>query len=130
MRHTPHHYAAALHELTDSIASRELENRIGRFAHLLRRERATNLLPRIIEAYEHHVAKAGGKVRARVESAAPLSAHHRQVLAALFDIPENRIDWHHAHHPELLAGVHATIGDRSVKSSLAQRLKKLRESLV
>lgn len=129
LRHTPRHYAETLFALVRVTPAPKLDLLIHRFVKLLTRERASVLLPRIVENYLDLSAAHDGKTRVSVESAKPLTAAELRVIAGVINHPPEKIVWDERTAPALLAGARIRHGDTTIRCSLTDRLERLSESL-
>jgi F-type H+-transporting ATPase subunit delta len=100
------------------------------FLRVLAENDRLDVVPEIENAYQHLLERALGRVRAKVRSAAPLSAEELNALVAAFShlthmsvIPTVELD------PELLGGVMVEIEGRVYDASLKTQLQRLGETL-
>lgn len=96
-------YARLLDELSVGAADKELSERLDRFLSLVRQNRATALLPRVIEAFERLVAHRTGKAVVTVET--------------------------EKENPHLIKGARVYADDHLVRVNLRDRLEILKNAM-
>lgn len=96
-------YARLLDELSAESTGKELSERLDRFLALVRQNRATALLPRVVEAFERLVAQRTGKAIVKIET--------------------------EKENPHLIKGARVYADDRLVRVNLRDRLNVLYEHL-
>ncbi|HEV8306604.1 MAG TPA: ATP synthase F1 subunit delta [Methylomirabilota bacterium] len=123
--------AAAKRAIVASVAERlQLSLLTRNFLALVAQRRRLALLPAILEAYRALVDEAGGRVRAHVRSAAPLSEAQRAAIRERLGrrlgktvLLETEVD------PTILGGFVAEVGTRLLDASVAGQLRALGEQL-
>lgn len=97
-------YARLLDELSAGSAGKELSERLDRFLALVRQNRATALLPRVVEAFERLVAQRTGKAVVKIET--------------------------EKENPHLIKGARVYADGRLVRANLGDRLEILKDAIV
>ena len=98
------------------------------FLALVAQRRRLDLLPEIVAAYRALVDEAGGRVRARIRSAAPLSdAERAQIRERLGRRLGKTVLLEAEVDPALLGGFVAEVGTRILDASLLGQLRRLSE---
>lgn len=118
-------------KLIDDVLAPEFDRTTIGFLHLLVRKGREGHLDRILDAYDKLVREAEGRVEVRITSAAPLaSGLHDDISRALVAQHGDRLDVHTDVDPRLIGGMKIRIGDRLLDTSIASRLRLLRERMI
>lgn len=126
-RLTARDYAQALAEAVTQSPPAQHHEIVQNFLSLLRRQRASHLLPRIMDHLQQADDAAAGKTRVHITSAMLMD---NQVLADALEKAlgavaiEDRID------PHLIGGISLRVGDRLVDGSVRAQLHTLRTHLM
>lgn len=100
---------------------------VRRFAHVLQRHFRLEQVPEILVAYRDEVDRSLGRVRARVELAAPLpEKESRRLVSVLEDVVDATVIAEFVEKPELLAGFRAQVGSKVFDGSLVAQIDQLR----
>jgi F-type H+-transporting ATPase subunit delta len=119
--------AAILEEVLDELG---IEEPTRRFCHVVQRHYRTGHLDEILRAYRNLVDRRHGRIRARVEMAAPAEeSERRAIVEALSRVTESAVFAEFEQAPELLAGFRATVGSRVFDGSLVGQLEQLRRRI-
>lgn len=121
---SPEAKTAVVDQVLDTLAISEPARR---FLHVLQRHYRMAHLPEVIRAYQELVDRAQGRVRARVEVAAPLDDRQQaDVLHALATLSGATVRAEFETNTRLLAGFKATVGSKVFDGSLLGQLDLLR----
>ncbi len=126
-RLTARQYAEVLTASASQAKTGDRSAVVKRFLQLLRRQRATNLLPRIMTELQRIEDGEAGVTRVKIASAMKLDTKHvERVLAEKLGkvVIESTIQ------PELVAGVTLRVGDELVDGSVRGELQRLHTQLM
>jgi F-type H+-transporting ATPase subunit delta len=100
---------------------------VRRFVHVLQRHFRLEQMPEILTAYRDEVDRSLGRVRARVELAAPLADRDTtRLVSVLEDVVDATVVAEFVDKPELLAGFRAQVGSKVFDGSLVGQIDQLR----
>lgn len=103
---------------------------VRNFLLLLVEKRRENILDDLLEQYQAVADLVGGRYRALVKTAAPLTEDRlARLKKALEDMTKKTVEMNVQITPEILGGVIIKIGNRVIDGSVASRLKNLRKKL-
>jgi F-type H+-transporting ATPase subunit delta len=116
------------------VLERVLKGRISeltyRFIAVLSSNGRLARLPSIVEAYDHLVQNAFGRVEVDVYTAAPLDEAAKSTLSArLRELIKREPVLHSYIDESLIGGLRLQIGDQLIDGSVSTRLRKVREQL-
>jgi F-type H+-transporting ATPase subunit delta len=115
--------------IAEALGAAVSEAMLG-FLGLLIDHRRTDVLPAVLESYGEMADAFEGIIRARVESAAPLTDAERQTLAArLGTLFRRRAELEVHVNPELLGGVRVQVGRAVMDGTLRTSLDVMRDML-
>lgn len=101
------------------------------FLLLLVAKRRENILDDLLEQYQAVADLVGGRSRAVVKTAVPLTEDRlARLKKALEDMTKRAVEVDAQVTPEILGGVIVRIGNRVIDGSVASRLKNLRKKLI
>ncbi len=118
---------------TKTVILEQVLERLGigtttrRFVHVLQRHYRLEKMPEILAAYREEVDRALGRVRARIELAAPAADPETdRLVAVLEDVVHATVVAKFVEKPELLAGFRAQVGSKVFDGSLVGQIDQLR----
>ena len=104
---------------------------VRNFFLLLVEKRRENILDDLLEQYHAVADLVGGRHRAFIKTAAPLTEDSlTRLKKALEDMTKKTVEMNVQVTPEILGGVIVKIGNRVLDGSVASRLKNLRKKLI
>ena len=125
-RLTAHQYADALVAAWSDTPTKERPVLIKNFVALLRRQRATKVLPRILEWVQRLEDQENGVTRVTVTSAGEMDD---KKLATALSKHLGQVAIDQIVDPKLIGGIAIRFGDQQVDGSVSTRLKQFSHQL-
>lgn len=119
-------YAAVFARAVGDVPTTQRHHVVERFLQLLRRQRASNLLPRVMTHLQRLDDEAAGVTRVQVATAQALDLVD---LAKILSAALGKVVIDTTVQPELVAGVTVQVGDQLIDGSVRQQLQRLHTRL-
>ncbi|MCB7130116.1 MAG: ATP synthase F1 subunit delta [Candidatus Brocadiales bacterium] len=117
--------------LVKSVFAPYISPLVRNFLLLIVSKRRESILSDLLEEYQAVADLVGGRSRAVIRTAIPLTEEkHARLKKALEDMAQKEVEIETQVAPEILGGVVVRIGNRVIDGSVASRLKNLRRRLV
>ncbi len=117
--------------LVKSVFAPYVSTLVKNFLLLLVTKRRENILDDVLEQYQAVADLVGGRSRATVTTAIPITEDRRAGLKkTLEDVTNRTVEVNTRVDPEILGGVVVKMGNKVIDGSVATRLKNLRKKLV